>query len=202
MRPGTIIVIAATAALGATPCVAGDPVVFDFVTVADPDAPADPDTGFGRVPYAYRIATTEVTVGQYLAFLNAAAVDDADGLYVTRMFNTPPGIEQRGPAGGRSYALRPGADPDVPMTLIDVLQAMRFVNWLHNGQGAQGTPEGATGSGAYAVSDGVSEEREPGARYFIPSENDGYKAAYYQSPDDGGEPDGFWHELAFEFALR
>ena len=167
-------------------------VSFEFVTVGDTTFAADPLTGFGLVPYEFRIATTEVTVGQYLEFLNTAAVDDVNGLYDTRMFNSPPGINIRGEPGSRSYVLRPGADPSQPMTLIDFLQAMRFVNWLHNGQGAQGTPEGDTERGAYSVADGDSEIREPGARFFIPSDDEWYKAAYHQPFEEGGNPAGYW----------
>jgi hypothetical protein len=56
---------------------------------------------------------------------------------------------------------------------------MRFVNWLENGQptGAQGP--GSTDDGVYKIIDGLSEVRNPNARFFIPTENEWYKAAYY-----------------------
>ena len=47
----------------------------------------DPATGslYGGVGYAYNIGTTEVTVGQYTAFLNAVAATDTYALYNTSM---------------------------------------------------------------------------------------------------------------------
>src|SRR5262245_58503153 len=42
-------------------------------------------TGYGAVPYAYRIGATEVTVGQYTEFLSAVADADPRGLYDTAM---------------------------------------------------------------------------------------------------------------------
>ena len=68
---------------------------------------------------------------------------------------------------------------------------MRFVNWLENGQGS-----GATESGVYTISDGVSETRSASANFFIPSEDEWYKAAYYdpRSEAAGGPPgdDNYW----------
>jgi hypothetical protein len=51
---------------------------------------------------------------------------------------------------------------------------MRFVNWLHNGQG-----NGNTESGVYSISDGLSETRSADARFWIPSNREWYKAAYH-----------------------
>jgi len=64
---------------------------------------------------------------------------------------------------------------------------MRFINWLHNGQGS-----GDTESGVYEISNGISELRSPTSKYFIPSENEWYKVAYYQSAADGGDTDNYW----------
>jgi len=53
---------------------------------------------------------------------------------------------------------------------------MRFVNWLENGQPADGS---GTESGVYTIGSGVNETRAAAASYFIPSEDEWYKAAYY-----------------------
>jgi len=53
---------------------------------------------------------------------------------------------------------------------------VRFTNWLQNGQG-----NGSTESGVYTIGNGVNEIRNPSATYFIPSENEWYKAAYHKN---------------------
>ncbi len=63
--------------------------------------------------------------------------------------------------------------------------AARFCNWLHNGQG-----DGSTETGAYALN-GMREQRVPrekDARFFLPNEDEWYKAAYYDpaAATDGG----------------
>src|SRR6185503_11673571 len=55
-----------------------------------------------------------------------------------------------------------------------------FANWLHNGQptGAQGS--GTTEGGAYHdVGNQTLFGRNAGARFFIPTEDEWYKAAYH-----------------------
>jgi sulfatase modifying factor 1 len=60
------------------------------------------------------------------------------------------------------------------------------VNWLHNGQG-----NGDTESGAYLnVGNQVSFARQANAKYWIPTENEWYKAAYYDPAKGGGA--GYW----------
>jgi len=70
--------------------------------------------------------------------------------------------------------------------------AARFCNWLQNGQPsfAAGTPgevAGSTETGAYTLNGDMSyllEPRNTGATWFLPSENEWYKAAYY-NPSTG-----------------
>ena len=54
-----------------------------FVTVGDPGNAPD-TTGWGAVPYTYRIGQFDVTSAQYAAFLNAVAKTDVYGLYSLR----------------------------------------------------------------------------------------------------------------------
>ncbi len=53
--------------------------------VGNPNDPVAAQNLYGGVSYAYNIGTTEVTVGQYTAFLNAVAATDTYLLYNTRM---------------------------------------------------------------------------------------------------------------------
>ena len=163
-----------------------------FVTVGDPGNVADPYTGsqFGSVPYTYQMGTYDVTVAQYVAFLNSVATQsDPYGLYnlymtPTEQFNTV-GISQTSVAGSYSYAVwgtAPGA-ANMPIWAVTWGDAARFCNWLQNGQPTSGTEAaGTTETGAYTLNGDtltLTETRNAGATYFIPSENEWYKAAYY-----------------------
>ena len=72
------------------------------------------------------------------------------------------------------------------MILVSFLSAMRFVNWLENGQGEAGTE-----SGTYTIGTGVSETRASNATYFIPNNDEWYKAAFYD-PTLADGAGGYW----------
>jgi hypothetical protein len=77
-----------------------------------------------------------------------------------------------------------------PVNYVSFSDAARFCNWLHNGQptGAQGP--GTTEDGAYTgIGDAATLRRESDARFFIPDEDEWYKAAYYVG---GGLDAGYW----------
>ena len=184
-------------------------VSFDWATVGDPGNAPDtqvmtkgpvPDftTGYGAVDYTYRIAKQQVTNLQYAEFLNA--VDPTGGntlnLYQARMTTSSlgaaytGGIDFNAAAGaGAKYSVKSGQSA-YPAVWINWTSAARFVNWLANGQGA-----GATESGVYDMSlmtGGFSTPppRAEAATVFLPSENEWYKAAYYD-PTKGGTG-GYW----------
>jgi len=149
-------------------------VNFDWVSVGNVGNGPD-DTGFGAVDNAYRIATTEVTNNQYAQFLSNVAATDTFGVWHTSM-----DITQTGSAGSYTYAATTGFGSK-PVRLVSFFNAMRFVNWLENGQpiGPQG-PE-TTEDGTYSISDGISETRTNTATFFLPSEDEWYKAAYHKN---------------------
>ena len=88
----------------------------------------DPATGslYGGVGYAYRIGTTEVTVGQYTAFLNAVAATDTYALYNTSMATdlNIAGIARSGVSGSYSYSVIGSANQ--PVTYVSWGDAARF----------------------------------------------------------------------------
>jgi len=171
-------------------------VTIDLVPVGNPGNAADfrhDPLGFGAVDYPYWIGKFEVTNGQYREFLNSkAAVGDPYELYnplMTEEFLG--GIERIGlgteddpwvyhPKGGE-----PGSD-NIPVNFVGFWDAARFANWLHNGQG-----DGDTELGAYInLGDEATFARLSDARFFLPTENEWYKAAYYD-PNKDGDP-GYW----------
>lgn len=128
------------------------------------------------------IGRTEVSADQYGAFLNAVARDDPNGTYDPAMIGAPLGdaIAQTGAPGSYFYFVDPLL-ADQPMTFVSFHSALRFANWLHNGQavGAQGP--GTTEDGAYTLlgSNPTGVTRNPGAQFALPSEDEWYKAAYH-----------------------
>jgi formylglycine-generating enzyme required for sulfatase activity len=115
-----------------------------WVTVGDPGNPDDVFFDRGAVPYTYRISKYEITNAQYVEFLNAkAAFVDFLGLYNPSMGTSVfGGIQRHGTVGSYSYTSRPGRE-NMPVNLVSVYDAMRFANWLYNGQGDADTEEGA-----------------------------------------------------------
>jgi len=184
-------------------------VTIEMVTVGNPGNAADATTGYGAVAYDYRIGKHEVTIGQYAAFLNAVAKTDTYELFDPRMATDQAisGIYRSGPSGSYAYwAFGPfGTNPSGasgfdsrPIAYISWFRAARFANWMANGQptGLQ-APE-TTEDGAYAISGTTvavarnSTNPNTGATptYWIPTENEWYKAAYYKR---GGMDAGYWN---------
>ena len=153
-------------------------VTFDWAVIGNAGNSAD-NTGYGSVGYEYRIATTEVTNAQYIEFLNAVAATDTYGLYHSGMGSTDGGITQSGISGSFSYVLKNNDTnwANRPVVYVSWYDTLRFANWLHNGQ--QGA--GSTEYGAYTFSGLTSvSARNTGADYWLPSEDEWYKAAYYE----------------------
>ena len=174
-------------------------VTFDWATVGDPGNADDTrGDGYGGVDYEFRISKHEVTNSQYVEFLNAvAASGDPHGLYHLSDGFAPSqaGIVRTENAGIYSYAVKPDENYDdgtytygnKPVNWVDTLDMARFANWLHNGQGNVSTE-----TGAYTITENTTASnltRNPGAKAFIPNEDEWYKAAYYQG-------DGSYHRYA------
>ncbi len=143
-----------------------------------------PNPGFGAVGYSFNISTYDVTNSQYVEFLNAK---DPDGtsplqLYNSNMSNATFGgisFNNLNPAGSM-YGVVSGRE-NLPVNYATWYDAVRFANWLGNGQG-----NGDTETGAYTLlggtatpTNGNSITRNAGATVFLPSESEWYKAAYY-----------------------
>ena len=153
----------------------------EFVTVDDPGNPAD-STGRGSVPYAYDIGKYEVTAGQYTEFLNAVAGDDPYLLYNPAMWDDEYGckIERIGSAGSYTYSVATDR-ANRPVNYVSRHDAVRFANWLTNGQPSGPQGPATTESGSYNIVGFAEARRSFSARYVIPNTDEWYKAAYYDS---------------------
>ena len=161
----------------------------DWLTIGNPNNSPDQDFGFGAygaVSYTYLISSTEVTNDQYAEFLNSIAATDPNSVW-----NGDMEISRSGSDGSYAYTVNPGFGSH-PINSIPSVNAMRFINWLENGQPTGSQDATTTEDGTYAISDGISEVRTANAKYFLPTENEWYKAAYHQPLAAGGDVDDYW----------
>jgi formylglycine-generating enzyme required for sulfatase activity len=162
--------------------IAGTAVTIDWVTVGAPGNACDPQSQgcFGAVADTYLIGKYEVTNAQYAEFLNAQAASDPLGLYDTRMAGTFGGITQSGSSGSFTYSTVVGRE-NKPVNFVSFYDTLRFANWLNNGQGGGDTETGAytLEGGTATPSDGRTLTRNASATIFLTSEDEWYKAAYY-----------------------
>lgn len=173
---------------------ANQPVSIDMINISDKDNAAD-TTGYGSVGYFYRIGRYVVTDNQYAAFLNAVAATDTYSLYNTRMATdlNVAGISRSGVNGSYTYTAIGSGNKPVPYT--NWFAAARFANWMHNGQPTGPQTAATTEEGAYTLdgmtSGGLAITKNAKAQYWIPNENEWYKAAYYDATLSSGAG-GYW----------
>ncbi len=110
------------------------------------------------------------------------------------MSGTYGGISRTGPSGSFIYSVNSDRGEN-PVVYVSFYDALRYTNWLHNGMG-----NGDTENGAYTITDeGITNNsitRNPGATWFLPSEDEWYKAAYYD-PTLNSNAGGY-----FDYATR
>ena len=107
------------------------------------------------------------------------------------------GIRRSGRNHSYTYTVKPGQE-NQPVACVTWYNAIRFANWLTNGQGSGDTESGAykvTGRApdwTVAVPDTAQRAAwaAAGKRHWIlPSEDEWYKTAYYRG---GGADAGYW----------
>ncbi len=178
--------------------VSGQAVTFDWATVGDVGNGGDALNwaGYGGVDYECRISKTTVTNAQYVEFLNDVAASDPFKLYNSSMnADTRGGITRLGSPGTFSYVVKanavgqgPGGSDytyaNKPVNFVSWFDTIRFANWLNSG---------TTESGAYTITGGgansgvvtIPDHATLGAgTFYLPTENEWYKAAYYDGDTD------------------
>jgi sulfatase modifying factor 1 len=156
---------------------------------------ANDTSGYGGVSYDYHVGTYEVTNSQYVSFLNAKGSTNAHGVYNSNMGSSEHGgIQQTGSSGSFTYNVKSGFG-DKPVNFVSFWDAARFTNWLTNGQGSGDTENGmydltAGGISGNTVTRNATEWSAGGVA--VASEDEWYKAAYYQPVGAGGDADSYW----------
>ncbi len=200
--------LAALACLLAAPAGAV-PITYDMVTVGNPGNANNPAVigiyeGYGDdlpeaggVAYDYQIGKYDVTIGQYTAFLNAVAATDTYSLYNSsmRIDGNIAGILRSG-GSGRGYTYSVLGSANRPITYVSWWDSARFSNWMANGQPSGVQNSTTTENGAYNVNgatNGIAPAKNvinpnTGATpaFYIPLENEWYKAAYYSPTLNSG----------------
>ena len=154
------------------------------VDISDLSNPNDSRTGFGSVNYWYRMMLKPVTNSQYVYFLNTVDPDGLNqyGLYSALMSkllngnNNPRGginfIQTN--ATGSKYVVKNNFG-NKPVNYVSFVSAARMCNWLHNQSSSD------INSGAYTITGNVISGRNSQAKYAIPTVNEWYKSAFYDT---------------------
>ena len=162
-----------------------------WVTVGDPGNTAD-NTNRGAVSDSFQIMKYEFTNQQYTNFLNSV---DAGGINPNSVYNVNMGDDIRGgisftsgAASGSKYAVKSNMG-DKPVNYVSWFDAARVANWYQNGA----TSLSNTEDGAYTLvggqTTGTAPARNNNATFYIPTQDQWYKAAYYKG---GSTSAGYW----------
>lgn len=183
-------------------------VTIDWKTIDQPSNRPDEGTGLGSVADTYQIMTYEFTNSQYVEFLNAI---DPQGTNPNSVYNP---LMESDPRGGIAFS--GGAWPNdhysvklhmgnKPVNYVSWWDAARVANWLHNGaqlyESSDDTGSAPQNTGAYPVGTATSGlapakkeaddpfSEEGRAKYWVPTENEWFKAAYHEPKGMG---DYYW----------
>ncbi|MGA2059140.1 MAG: SUMF1/EgtB/PvdO family nonheme iron enzyme [Thermoguttaceae bacterium] len=199
-RSVMIVVVGCAAVFASFPMAAWAAITIETVPVGDAGNAANTRGGGGAVAYNYNIGKYDVTNAQYCEFLNAkASHSDLYGLWNSDMSGSTygeGGISRSG-TGPYTYKVNAGK-ANQPVVFVSLYDAIRFANWLSNGQGSGDTENGAyaiSGSGPdWTVAKPTPAERAAWAAgnktyWLIPTLDEWCKAAYYKG---GGTNSGYW----------
>ena len=140
----------------------GNEFTVDFVNIGNPGNAADTTT-YGAVPYEYRASIHEITQDAITKATASGMADVTAGAWTNNQ----------------------------PAANINWYEAAAFVNFLNTSTGNTAAYDLTFGSGSWSMALWSSEQawtaggtnlyRNKDAFYFLPSENEWYKAAYYNA---------------------
>jgi formylglycine-generating enzyme required for sulfatase activity len=171
---------------------------------------SDSDTGYGSVNYSYQIGIYPVNNGEYTQFLNSTATTGYNGnanqssqvipfVYHPYMSGCYGGIDRSGSGTLASPYVFTTQNNMLykPVRFINRKMACRYINWLHNNKQSGWKYQQ---SGVYQFDNNSSSFntsisgylRSDCALYFIPDENEWYKAAYYAGTNSNNTSSNYW----------
>ena len=162
-------------------------VTIDWVTVGDPGNACDTQAQgcFGAVAYTYQIGKYEVTNAQYAEFLNAVAATDTYALYNTSMGRAYGGIARSGSSGSYTYSGIAGRETAGELRVVlrqRCASRTGCTTASRRGRKAARRPKTApTPWSQRIISRACSITRNADAMIFLTSEDEWYKAAYYDA---------------------
>lgn len=178
-------------------------LVDDINNIADTSVMTDGTSNYGSVNYKYKIAKYEVTNDEYAEFLNNVASIDEYNLYDSFMgSNARGGITRHGTSGNYTYTVKPNMG-NKPVIYVSWFNCARYCNWLTNGKPTGEQNNYTTEGGVYNLNGANSTEiilkssvepfkiKSKEAAYYIPTEDEWYKAAFYDATLNGGNG-GYW----------
>jgi formylglycine-generating enzyme required for sulfatase activity len=151
----------------------------NFILINNDNNLPDIDTDRGSVPYEYYLQKYMVTNQEYCEFLNSV---DPNGLNEQDIFDSR--MESHYSGGIKINKFSINTDKYSvkenmalkPVNFVTWLRAAKYCNWIANNKTHD------VYSGAYDLNNNQSpNSRSSVADYFIPDENEWYKAAYYDS---------------------
>jgi hypothetical protein len=165
----------------------------------------DINTGYGNVNYEYSIGKYHITNARYAVFLNAIATTDTYNIYNDQMNSDPRcGITRSGSPGSYSYTVKTNMG-NKPVVKVSWLAAARYCNWLSNNRPTGLQTATTTENGTYAIFGIIDHTKTSSVTknttnpntglsigYWIPTENEWYKAAYYDPNRYGSNAGGYW----------
>jgi YD repeat-containing protein len=93
-----------------------------------------------------------------------------------------------------SYLIKPNMG-NKPVIFVNWFDCARYCNWLHNGKPNGNQVANTTETGSYSLNgiiNGNAVVKEVNATYWIPTENEWYKAAYYSPNKNGPGSPGYY----------
>ena len=120
---------------------------------------------YGCLPYEYEIARCQLTNAEWVAFVNATGI----GWHKDMSSGVLGGIDRN----ENCFVVKPGWGRK-PVVYIRYEDVCRYCNWLTSGD---------TENGSYDMR-GELPRRMKGAKYFIPNDDEWYKAAYWRQTDN------------------
>jgi hypothetical protein len=148
----------------------------------------------GGVNYEYRIMRTQVDAGLHAEFLNAYRPFIPAG-------QNPVSFDLVGPWIGFNVSedrYRPIAGFENLPTKMNWRNIARMANWLHNGKVSEAWAfeDGVYDTSTFGLELGVGytdqRQRHPGAKVWIPTEDEWVKAMHYDPDRYGAGQEGYW----------